>query len=221
MLTERIKGEVSEEKPDNPTYINLKTQIFVTEAEIRNLSEDRKKTKPIIEEYRSRIEKTPLVEKEYIELTRDYSSAKRKYEDISGKLMAARVEKGMAESQFSERFVIVDPAALPENAYKPNRKAIIILGFIFAVVVGIGLAVVRESMDHSIKTIEELNSLTDNKVLSFISMVETDEERHRRHIKHLMWAVSLIVMIVIILAMVNYWFMPIDEIWSIILRRFK
>ena len=52
MLTERIKGEVSEEKPDNPTYINLKTQIFVAEAEIRNLSEDREEIEQAIKEYR-------------------------------------------------------------------------------------------------------------------------------------------------------------------------
>ncbi len=221
MLTERIKGEVSEEKPDNPTYINLKTQIFVAEAEIRNLSEDREKIEPAIEEYRRRIEKTPLVEKEYIELTRDYSGAKRKYDDISGKLMAARVEKGMTESQFSERFVIVDPAALPEKAYKPNRIAIIFLGFIFAVGAGIGLAVIQESMDHGIKTIEELNSITDNKVLSFISMIETDEERRRRRTKRLVWTIVLTGVIVIILVMVNQWFMPLEEMWSIILRRFK
>ena len=127
----------------------------------------------------------------------------------------------MAESQFSERFVIVDPAALPEKAYKPNRIAIIFLGFIFAIGAGIGLAVIQESMDHGIKTIEELNSITDNKVLSFISMIETDEERRRRRIKRLVWVIVITGVIVITLAMVNQWFMPLEEIWSIILRRFK
>ena len=219
LMTEKVKNEVSEEKPDNPTYINLKTQIFVAESEIKNMGKDRDDLARQIEEYRQRIERTPLVEKEYMELTRDYNGAKRKYDDISGKLMEARVAKGMEESQFSERFVIVDPAALPEKAYKPNRIAIILLGFIFAVGAGIGLAVVQEGMDRSIKSIDELNSITGNNVLSFISMVETDSERRRRRVRRLVWVVGFTGVIMAALVMVNQWVMPLDEVWDVILTR--
>jgi succinoglycan biosynthesis transport protein ExoP len=69
-MTEKVKSDVSEERPDNPTYINLKTRIFVAESEIKNLEKSRMEVEASIEEYQKRIERTPLVEKEYAELTR-------------------------------------------------------------------------------------------------------------------------------------------------------
>jgi protein tyrosine kinase modulator len=219
IITEKIKFEVSEEKPDNPTYINLKTQIFVAESQIKNLLKDRTQINQEIKMYRNRIERTPLVEKDYIELTRDYKAAKRKYEDISGKLMEARVSKGVAESQFGERFVIVDRAALPEKAFKPNRLSIILLGFIFSIGVGIGLAVIKESMDHSIKTIDELNSVTGNKGLSFILYVETDREKRTRRIKRLTWTIGFAGAITMMLFIVNNHILPIEKIWSFVIQR--
>ena len=53
------------------------------------------------------------MEKEYIELTRDYESAKHKYNEILNKLMTAKVAKGMDETQRGERFTVMDPAVLP------------------------------------------------------------------------------------------------------------
>jgi len=219
IVTEKMRTDVSVDRPDNPTYINLKTQIFVIESEIGNLSKDRQELKQEILGYRKRIENTPLVEKDYIELTRDYNGAKRRYDDISGKLMEARVAKGVEEGQFSERFVIVDRAALPEKAHKPNRFAIVLLGFIFAIGAGIGLSAIRESMDRSIKTIDELNSITGNKVLSIISMVETKAEKHARRFKRLGWTLGLTGVIMITLIIVNHWIIPLEEIWGMVLKR--
>ena len=219
LLTEKIKSDVAEERPDNPTYINLKTQIFVAESEIRNLTQDKEETENQIGIYRQRIEKTPLIEKEYKELTRDYSLARTKYDDISAKLMQARVAKGVEESQFGERFVIVDPAALPENAYKPNRIAIVVLGFILAIGVGVGLAVVQEGLDHSIKSIDELNEITGNKVLSIVTMIETKEEKRNRRVKKLAWAMGTTCVIMTALVCVNTYVMPLGEVLDIIIQR--
>lgn len=219
LITEKLKSEVAEERPDNPTYINLKTQLFIVEADIKNLSEDRDEVKQSIEKYRTRIENAPLVEKEYSELTRDYKSTKRKYDDISNKLMEARVAKGMEESQFSERFVIVDPAALPEIPYKPKRAAIIILGLILALGIAIGFAVIQESMDRSIKNVDELNYLTDGSVFSVISYIETDEERRLRRIKHMAWGAGAAGIIVAALVVVDHFIIPLDNLWIEIKNR--
>ena len=40
------------------------------------------------------IEKTPIVEQAYSELTRDYEAVKKKYYELSDNLMKAKVEKG-------------------------------------------------------------------------------------------------------------------------------
>ena len=121
-----------EERPDNPAYINLKTQIAATQSEIAALKSERAEVQQEIGRYQARIARTPLVEKEYSGLLRDLESARLKYAEMTNKLMEARVAKGMEETQRGERFVIIDPARLPEEPSKPNRLAIILISLILA-----------------------------------------------------------------------------------------
>lgn len=144
LSTEKARLDVGENKPDNPAYINLMTQIVSTQLEIKGLIQDRQKIKQKLDEYRSKIEATPIVEKEYNELTRDYENAKRKYNEIMNRLQEATVSQGMEESQRGERFTITEPAYLPEKPYKPNRIAIILLGFVLAFGTSIGFSAIRK-----------------------------------------------------------------------------
>jgi hypothetical protein len=82
-----------------------------------------------LSKFRQRIEKAPLVEKEYNELTRDYITTKQKYDETMNRLMTANVAKGIEEGQHGQRFEIKNYAYLPEKPYKPNRLNIILLGF--------------------------------------------------------------------------------------------
>ena len=98
------------------------------------------------------METAPLVEKEYIELTRDYENAKSKYNDLLNKRMEAKISQGMEETQRGERFTIIEPAQLPEKPYKPNRLIIILVGFVLALGAGVGLAAAQEGLDNTVKT---------------------------------------------------------------------
>ena len=220
LLTERIKSEVSEERPDNPTYINLKTQIYVIESEMKSLYEGVEELENSIAKYKRRIESAPLIEKEYIELTRDYEGLKQKYNDISNKLLEADVSQGMEISQRGEKFVVVDIAPLPEKPYKPNRIAIIAFGFILALCSGMGLVAIKEAMDHSIKSVDELNQITGLSVFTVVSYIETAEEKRKRKIKKMAWAISIIGLIAIALIAVDQFVMSMDELWIEIGKRF-
>jgi succinoglycan biosynthesis transport protein ExoP len=217
--TENVALDVSEQKPDNPAYISLKTQIASAEMEMKSLLEEKKKLTREIDDYQRRIGNAPLVEKEYIELTRDYESAKFKYNEIMNKLMEAKVSQGMEESQRGERFTIVDPAQLPEKPYKPNRVAILLIGLVLAAGSGVGLAAVKENLDQSVKTREDLLRLTGARVLSTIPYLETDEERRARRRKKVLCVVILAAAAVGILVLVHLLVMPLDILWIRVQRR--
>ena len=72
-----------------------------------------------IDEYQIRIEKAPIVEKELNALTRDYENLKRKYSEISNKLMSAELAQEMEGKEKGERFNITSPAYLPLEPTKP------------------------------------------------------------------------------------------------------
>ena len=53
-----------------------------------------------------------------------------KFDDLTAKLMEARVAHGLEREQKGERFTILEAPRLPEKPYKPNRMAIILIGFV-------------------------------------------------------------------------------------------
>ncbi len=217
--TEKAVLTVSEQKPDNPAYISLRTQIASAEMEMKSLLEEKQKLTREINDYERRIANAPLVEKEYIELTRDYETAKFKYNEIMNKLMEAKVAQGMEESQRGERFTIVDPAQLPEKPHKPNRVAILLIGLVLAMGSGVGLAAVKENLDQSVKTREDLLRLTGARVLSTIPYLQTAEERRARRLKRVLWVAIVVAAAAVILVLVHLLVMPLDILWIKVQRR--
>ena len=213
-LTEMATAEAAEEKPDNPAYINLMTQIVSADIELRSLRGEKKKIQEKIDSYQQKIENAPIVEKDYNLLTLDYESAMHKYKEILNLLLEARVVQGMEETQRGERFAVTDPARLPEKPYRPNRIAIMLIGFVLALGAGVGLAAAQEYIDDSVKTADEINSLTGVPVFSVIPLMETDEERRIRRIKRMLLILAAVGVIALALEWVNRFEMPLDILWA-------
>ena len=219
LQTEKVTTEVSEEQPDNPAYINLKTQITSTEMEIKSYAQQKKEIGEKIGAYQAMIEKAPLVEKTYNELMQDYENARFKYNEVMNKLMEAKIAQGMEESQQGERFTIIDPAQLPEKPFKPNRIAIILIGFVLAMGAGVGIAAIQEATDASVKTAEDLTGITGVPVFSTISLIETEEELKAKRKKRLVLLGSAVAAVILALIIIHFFVMPLDIAWIKIQRR--
>jgi hypothetical protein len=72
------------------------------------------------------------MEPDYLFLTRDRDTSGQKYQEIRSRLLEAKVSEGLEVQRKGERFSLIDPPSLPEKPDKPNRSAIVLLGFILA-----------------------------------------------------------------------------------------
>ncbi len=206
-------------EPENPAYINIQTQIASTAMEVAEMKKARDNLKREIAKYQQRLENAPVVERDYSQLTRDYDNAKFKYNEIMNKLMEARVAQGMEESQKGERFTIIDPAQLPEKPFKPNRLAIVLIGFVLALGAAVGAAAVRESLDDSVKNPEELDNLTGVPVLSTINLMESSIERRQRQRRTWLLLIILVIGFIAALTLFHFFVMPLDILWIKLQRR--
>jgi len=162
--------------PTNPAYINLQTQIKRTEIELDSLRTQRKELEKKWHQYVKRLEQMPQVEQEYQDLARDYSAAQKKYNETSEKLMEARQAENLEENQAGEKFTVVDPPHVPGKPVKPNRMAIILIGFILGLGAGAGLAAAMEFTDTTLRTAGDVRRLTGAPVLSAIPDVREVQE---------------------------------------------
>lgn len=218
--TNKTKYDLAYQNPQNPAHSNLKTQIDTINLEMGQLVDGKNRIKKKMIDYQKRIENAPLIEKEYESLMTDYKNAKQKYNEIMSKLMEAKVARGMEETQHGERFTIIEPAEKPGAPEKPDRRKIMLMGLFLSLGVGAGLAFVQENLDHSIKTVNELASLTDIPLLASISLIEREEEiKHKR--KRIIIAVSSAVGVAFVaLIVVHFFVMPLDILWLEIQRKF-
>jgi uncharacterized protein involved in exopolysaccharide biosynthesis len=219
LLTDKAMVEVSEQRPDNPLYVDLMTQVVSADTEINNLNQDTIKINEMIEEYQRKIEHAPIVEKEYNELTLDYANAKKRYHEILNKLLEARVAQEMESQQQGERFSITDPAYLPSKPYKPNRLAIVLLGLVLATGAGLGGAAFKEATDHTIKSSTEIAKFEGVDLLVTMPYTPTSEESRHQLFKRLATVTWCMGIVGIVLVAVDRLVYPLGDVISIVFER--
>jgi len=203
-------SEKAEKAPDNPAYIEVKMQLTALDLERANLLDQQKRMRADLAVFESRLEHAPVAEREFNNLLRDYSLAQTRYNDLSAKLLDAKAAQGMEESQTAERFTIIEPAVRPDKPFKPNRVGLILVGVVLALGAGSAFAVAREGLDHSIKTADELTSLSDLPLLASVPIMETDRERWNRRLRWIVVVVGIVAAVAIALIVVHLMVMPLD-----------
>jgi succinoglycan biosynthesis transport protein ExoP len=207
-------------RPENPAYINLQAQLNSATSSLGALRATRTAVKRRLQDYATRLERTPEMEPDYLFLTRDRDTSGQKYQDIRSRLLEAKVSEGLEVQRKGERFSLIDPPSLPEKPDKPNRLAIVLLGFILAVGGGIGSGAAAESLDHSIRTPEQLAQLTQLFPLAVIPFMPNEQDLSRAVKRRRLLQGAGVGALVTILALLHVFVVPLDVLWFSALRRF-
>jgi hypothetical protein len=212
-------GKAPAQKPDNPAYVALTTQLESTRRELLHLSGLREELRAKQRTYDARLQQIPEIEREYRDLTRDYDNAQARYREVKAKLAQAEVAHELEKDRKAERFTEGEPANLPERPIRPNRPAIALIGLVASVGGGIGLAWLRELLDRSIKGPLELARVVSVPILTAIPYIETRSEKARqRRLRRLIALVSTLLLFAFV-ASVHLWLKPIPAVWDSVLRR--
>ena len=207
-------------RPENPSYINLQAQLNAITSSLEALRTSRTAVKERLLDYAARVERTPEIEPDYLSLTRDRDTTGQKYQEIRSRLLEARVSEGLEVQRKGERFSLIDPPSLPEKPDKPNRFAIVLLGFLLAVGGGIGSGAVAESLDHSIRTPEQLARLTLLPPLGVIPFMPNERDLSRVVKRRRLLKGAGVGALAMVLVLLHVFVMPLDVLWFAALRRF-
>lgn len=187
-----LKAEISKIKKDmkkqnneqkavstNPSYVILTSQLNNVRNNLESLEKQVTDLNKKKELFLERIQATPHIEEAYTPLIMKRKNAQIKYDDLTMKLMEAKVAQGLEKEQKGGRFTLIEPARLPENPIKPNRKAIVLIGIVLGFGFSIGLVSLLEFSDNSIYTIEDLARISNFPVLAEIPEIRIPHEVKR------------------------------------------
>lgn len=206
-------------KPDNPVYINLKSQIETSIAQVQSLRTERDEMRAKLALFDMRVSQTPEVEREYLELVRDMESSRARFRELRDKQMQAQVAEQLERGRKAERFTLIEPPIFPEKPYRPNRMLIVMLGLVLAVAGGVGVAMLREAIDQTVHSPRDVMRVLQAPVLAVLPAITSPQLLRQRSRSRKLMALGLLAAVGVAVAGLHYFYMPIDVAWYSILRR--
>jgi succinoglycan biosynthesis transport protein ExoP len=215
-------GTLTKEKThaDNPAYIQVKGQIDALGVEHESAVKKRDELRAKLDDYEHRLAQEPAVERQYRELARDLDSAQFKYQEIRSKQTEVQVSQNLETEHKGERFTMIEPPLPPEKPISPNRFLILVMGLVLSVAAGFGAAVLRDSLDVSVRGVQDVRALLSVPPLAAIPVIVTQaEEKRRRRVVRYSWQGGIVGLIALVAA-VHFLVRPLDVVWLVLLHRF-
>ena len=209
---------IGNQRPDNPAYVALLSQLESTKRELAHLSALKEDLRTKQRDYDTRLLQIPEIEREYRDLTRDYDNAQTRYREVKAKQMQAEVAVELERDRKAERFTLSEPANLPQKPFSPDRPRIALVGLVAALGSGLGLAWLRDLFDRSVKGPWELVRIAQVPILTPIPYIETEGERRRNRRRTRIVGFLVALAVVAFLVGVHLFLKPLPELWDAIAR---
>jgi len=150
----------------------MQSQLELLNRQIRQGTQEQERIRKEMVLLQARIDAVPRMEQMQKEITRDYEITRQHYQDLLSKKNEAGMAASLEKRQKGEQFRILDPPSRPEKPSEPNRIKLTLLGGLAGLVLGLGLAMLIELKDDSIRSEHELTRLTNLPVLVSIPMIQ-------------------------------------------------
>jgi polysaccharide biosynthesis transport protein len=114
---------------------------------------------------------------QYNILKREAETNKALYEGLLTKLKEAGISEGLKSSNIR----VVDPAMIPSTPIRPSKVRNIALSFLVGLVGGVGLALMREYLDNTVKTPDDVETLVRLPSLAVVPAFRSEENDGKAH----------------------------------------
>jgi polysaccharide biosynthesis transport protein len=194
--------------PKSAPVLDLESQLKANRIEIANHQAAIRDMQSKVYEYQGRLNRAPLMEQQFADITRDYEQSKANYDSLLAKKNQSEMATDLEKTQQGEHFRMLDPPNLPIKPYKPNRFQMCGIGLVVGLVFGVAAAYGREKMSGKVYTEREIKKLLPVEVMTEIPPIETPEEQaaHRRRSWVAAAAAALIMGAILLGSAVTYLF---------------
>lgn len=178
--------------PNFPKVLRLKSQLAEADAEVQR--ERQRTLNNIKNDYLAAVGREKLVAQEVAKqkeevgnlntllvqqniLQGEFDSNQKLYEELLRRLKDATVSAGLRSANVH----LVDPAQPPIKPIRPRKTLNILVALMVGLIVGVGLVVVQESMDYSVKSCEVVESIVSAPTLAIVPKADVlDAGRQRK-----------------------------------------
>jgi uncharacterized protein involved in exopolysaccharide biosynthesis len=150
--------------------------------ELAMLQQQQEELRADLREIQQRIESTPGIAQELLELNRDYDLLREEQQTLLKRYQEARLAESL-EQHTDQQFQVLEPALVPLVPVAPQRNQIIVMGFVMSLVFAAVVVFIREQFDTSFHTLQDIRSFTKLPVLGTIGRIDNTGERVKRGLR--------------------------------------
>ncbi len=143
--------------------ITLEANLKAYEAQVQTLQR-------ILDEYEKKIQILPELELQLARLVRDVNTN----EKIYTMLLEEKERTRIVEAQNVGNIRVIDPPHLPTTPIRPRKSLNIIIGLLVGFIIGSIMVFITESLDTSVKSLEDIKRFTDLSVLGTIPKIKVN-----------------------------------------------
>ncbi|HWK49834.1 MAG TPA: hypothetical protein VNR40_08090, partial [Steroidobacter sp.] len=173
-----------------------------------------------IADYERRLAASPEVAREYSVIVRELENAQLKYSEVRQKQMEATLAKNLETERKGERFTLIEPPMAPEEPASPNRPALVVLGVLLSLGTAVGVVLLLEVMDTTIRSRRDIEALVAVPPLAVLPWIEIPTERAARTKIRRLSLAGVATSVAVAVVMVHFLYRPLDVLWAVAWRRF-
>jgi succinoglycan biosynthesis transport protein ExoP len=183
---EQLKAKLAAEEKtvsapvEAPRPVRQPARNPVVTAQINKLDQDiqeqtklQKQLEEQVSFHSSKLEREPVFEQQMAGLMRDYDTLRAHYNHLLDKKLSADMYTSLVSHEEGERFVILDRATAPTKPFGPNRFIYGLVSLLGGLLAGIGLAIIAEMTDPSVRNEQEAASILGKTVFAGIPIIVT------------------------------------------------
>jgi succinoglycan biosynthesis transport protein ExoP len=178
----------------SPAVVELETQLNANRTQTRGLEHQEAQLQQQLNQLSQHMEATPEVERQYNALTMNLQLAQTQYNTLLQNQMNAQLTSQAIASGRSDKIRIVQQPGVPLEPGKPKRLAIGIVGLMLAILLGLTVVVIAESLDQSVRGSRDVRNVLALSPVAVIPEIE-DASTVRRH----RWQLAMLMTSVVVL----------------------
>jgi len=157
--------------------LELESQLKANRAEIANRQAEIRDLQNKIGDYQGRLNRAPVMEQQFADITRDYDQSKAYYDSLLSKKNQSEMATDLEKTQQGEHFRMLDPPNLPIKPDKPNRVKLCAMGLVLGLFLGGGTAAGMEIIGGRVHTEREIKKLVPYEIFAEIPVLQTPTEQ--------------------------------------------
>lgn len=204
------------EQTGNPM---LDLQLAEIDTRIADLADQKILVADELERLTDSIEKTPANTVKLDELTLNYENTQLQYNGAVERLAKASTGERIEVMARGQRIAVIEPPGIPNEPAKPKRLLIVGGGSVFGFLAGIGLIVLMEMLNRSIRRPEDLIRTLGISPIATLPYIQTRKEVVLRRGRKILISLTILVGVTALVYAVHTYYQPLDLIADRIMNK--